>query len=74
LILRDFKGNRLLLSIFVDVVIVVVEEELCVCGYLLLSLLKEDYFLVFFLGCSFHPCVGVFRLLSFEGLDLWKDV
>ena len=26
------------------------------------------------LGCSFPPCVGVFYLLSFVGLDLWKDV
>jgi hypothetical protein len=26
-----------------------------------------------FLGCSFPPCVGVFNLLSFVGLDLWKD-
>ena len=28
----------------------------------------------FFLGCSSPPCVGVFHLLSFEGLGLWKDV
>ena len=32
-----------------------------------LGLLK-DYFL--FLGRSFRPCIGVFPLLSFEGLDL----
>jgi len=28
----------------------------------------------FFLGCTFPPCVGVFHLLSFVGLDLWKDI
>jgi len=27
-----------------------------------------------FLGWSFPPCVGVFYLLSFVGLDLWKDI
>ena len=27
----------------------------------------------FFLERSFPPCVGVFPLLSFEGLDSWKD-
>jgi hypothetical protein len=26
-----------------------------------------------FLEHSFPPCVGVFPLLSFEGMDLWKD-
>jgi hypothetical protein len=41
-------------------------------GYLLFGLLKEHYFLAF-LGCSFPPCVGVFQL-SFEGLDLWRDI
>jgi hypothetical protein len=46
--------------------------ELCVCGYLLLGLLK-DYFLAF-LGHSFPPCVGVFPLLFFVGLDLLKDI
>jgi hypothetical protein len=25
-----------------------------------------------FLWCNFPPCVGVFPLLSFEGLDSWK--
>ena len=40
---------------------------------------------VFFLVCSgitfllflrrdFHPCIGFFLLLSFEGLDLWKEI
>jgi hypothetical protein len=27
-----------------------------------------------FLGCSFPPCVGFFHLLSFVGLDLWKNI
>jgi hypothetical protein len=26
-----------------------------------------------FLGCGFRPCIGFFLLLSFEGLDSWKD-
>ena len=26
-----------------------------------------------FLGCNYHPCVGVFPSLSFEGLGLSKD-
>jgi hypothetical protein len=52
--------------------LLLLEAELCLCGYLLLGLLK-DYFLDF-LGCSFPPCVGVFHLLSFVGLDLWKDI
>jgi hypothetical protein len=37
-----------------------------------LDLLK-DYFLPF-LGCTFPPCVGVLHLLSFVGLDLWRDI
>ena len=49
------------------------EVGLCLYNYLLLGLLKY-YFLVFFLGASFPPCVGVFHLLSFVGLDLWKDI
>jgi hypothetical protein len=32
---------------------------------------KKINFLLFH-GCSFPPCVGVFHLLSFIGLDLWK--
>jgi hypothetical protein len=28
----------------------------------------------YFLGCTFPPCVGIFHLLSFIGLDLWKDI
>jgi hypothetical protein len=54
-------------------VIFVVRVGVCSCGYLLLGLLK-GYFLAF-LGHSFSPCVGVFpSLLSFEGMDLWKDI
>ena len=30
--------------------------------------------ILIFLGCSFLPCVRIFPLLSFEGLDLWKDI
>ena len=41
---------------------------LCLCGYLLLGSLKEVTFLLF-LVCSFPPCVVVFTLLSFLGLD-----
>jgi hypothetical protein len=40
------------------------------CGYLLIALLKITF--LCFLGHSFPPCVGVFHLLSFERLDLWK--
>ena len=47
--------------------------ELCLCGYLLLDLLKDDYFSLF-LGCSFPPCVGVFHLLFSVGLDMWKYI
>jgi hypothetical protein len=43
----------------------------CSCVCLLLGLLK-DY--VLFLGSSFSPCAGIFPLLSFEGLGLWKDI
>jgi len=31
-------------------------------------------FSCFFIECRFPPCIGVFHLLSFEGLDLWKDI
>ena len=41
------------------------------CGCLFLSFLK-DYFLAFS-RCGLHPCIGFFLLLSFEGLDLWRD-
>jgi hypothetical protein len=49
--------------------VLLLKLELFLCGYLLLGLLKEDYFLLF-LVCSFLPCVGVFHLLSFVGLGL----
>jgi hypothetical protein len=29
---------------------------------------------LFVFSCSFPPCVEVFHLLSFMGLDLWKDI
>ena len=48
------------------------ELGFCSWSYLLLHLLK-DYVLAF-LGRYFPPCVGVFPLLSFGGLDSWKDI
>ena len=42
-------------------------------GYLFLGLLKEDDILIF-LGCSCPHYIGVFHLLSFVGLGLWKDI
>jgi Ethanolamine utilization protein EutJ (predicted chaperonin) len=35
---------------------------------------KKKITLLFFLGCSFPHCVGIFHLLSFVGLDFWKDI
>jgi hypothetical protein len=61
LVLRDISDSCFLLFFML----------LRLWGYLLLGLFK-DYFLTF-LGCSFPSCVGVFHLLSFVGLDLWKD-
>jgi hypothetical protein len=49
-------------------IILLLEVDLCLCAYLLLSLLKD-----YTLGSCFPPCVGVLHLLSFVGLDLWKD-
>jgi hypothetical protein len=40
LMLRDIKEYLLLLPVIIDV-------NLCLCGYLLLVLLKQDYFLAF---------------------------
>jgi hypothetical protein len=34
----------------------------------------EKRFFFLFLGCHFPPCVEVFHLLYFVGLDLWKDI
>jgi hypothetical protein len=68
LMLRDIRKSDCYSMLFL-----LLEVELCLSGYLLLGLLK-DYFLAFFLVCSFSPCVGVFHLLSFVGLDLWKDI
>ena len=49
--------------------LLLLEVELCLCGHLLLDLLKEDKFLAF-LGCSFHLCFTVFHVLFFEGQNL----
>jgi hypothetical protein len=62
LMLREIKEKELLLSF-----IFLLKLGFCSCGCLLLGLLK-DYFLAF-LWYSFCPYVGVFPLLSFEGLD-----
>jgi hypothetical protein len=35
---------------------------------------KRKFTFLLFLECSFSPCVGVFHVLSFVGLDLWKDI
>jgi hypothetical protein len=51
----------------------VIELRFFSCGYLLLGWLN-DYFLAFFIGHSFPPCIGVFLLFSFEGMDLWKVI
>ena len=59
LMLRDIKEKRYFL------LFLLLGVELCLCGYLLLGLLR-DYFLLF-LECRFPPCVGVFNLLSFVG-------
>ena len=64
LMLRDIKESDCYFLLFL-----LLEMELCLCAYLLLGLLKEDYFLAFprvqfpSLCCS---------LLSLVGLDLWK--
>jgi hypothetical protein len=42
LILRDIKGNDCCFLLFL-----LLEVELCLCGYLLFGLLKEDYFVAF---------------------------
>ena len=46
---------------------------LCLCGYLLRGF-EGSLFFLFFLGCSSPPCVGIFHLFSFVGLDLWTDI
>ena len=70
MILRGIKEKYLLLPIIVVVRV----------GILFLQLLSSFrfvegfFFFLLFLGCSVCPCVGVFPLLSFEWLDLWKDI
>jgi hypothetical protein len=71
---KRYLGIVIVVSWFVVVVVVcfLLEVELCLCVYLLLGFLKEDYFFVF--SSSFSPCVRVFHLLFYVGLDLWKDI
>ena len=68
LMLREIKEKQLLLP-----VIFVVKVGIL---FLWLSYFRfvEGLLSCFFLRCSFHLCVGVFPLLSFEGLDSWKDI
>ena len=65
LILRDIKEKSLLLPVIFVVRV----------GILLMWLSSFRFVeRLLFLGCSFTPCVGVFHLLSFVELDLWKDI
>ena len=34
---------------------------------------KIDRDVMLFLGHDFYSCIGLFLLLSFEGMDSWKD-
>jgi hypothetical protein len=34
---------------------------------------EKRFTLLLFPGCTFTPCVRIFHLSSFVGLDLWKD-
>ena len=66
LMLRDIKENNCYFLLFL-----LLEVELCLCGYL--TFCSKIAFLLF-LEYSFPPCVGIFPLLSFVILDLWKDI
>ena len=66
LMLRD-------ISILLLVIVVVRGRIIFVCLCLPWVCCKNINFLVF-LGCSLHPCVGVFHLLSILGLDSCKDI
>ena len=67
LILIDIKGKWLLLPIIFVVRSGIMFEWLSCFGFV------EWLISCFFLGCSFPPCVSVFNLLFFIGLDAWKD-
>jgi hypothetical protein len=67
LILRDLRKIYSCFLLFL-----LLELRYCFCGYLLLGLLKVNFLL--FLGHNFPPCLRVFHLLFFEGLDFWKDI
>ena len=68
LILRDIEEKYLLLPVFFVVRVGVL--------FLWLSSFRfiEELLMLLFLGCNICPCVGVFPLLTFEGLDLWKGI
>ena len=68
MILRDIKEKSLLLPVIFVARVGILFMWLSSLGLL------NDYFLGFFLKVSFPLCVEVFPLLSFEGLDLWKDI
>ena len=61
LMLREIKEKYLLLPV------IFLKLGFCSCGFLLLGFCRITFLL--FLGHSFHPCLSVFPLLSFEGLD-----
>jgi hypothetical protein len=69
---KRYEGIVIVASCYYYYFFFLLEMELCLFGYLLLVLLK-GYFLVF-LGCNFSLYVGVFHLLSFVWLNLWKDI
>jgi hypothetical protein len=61
---RFLRENNCFLLLFL-----LLEVGLCLCAYLLLGLLKEDYFLdFFFLGCSF---LLVLELSIYYPLNGW---
>jgi hypothetical protein len=69
LILRNSKEKLLLLPGFLFLRVAILFMWLYS-----FSFVERLPFFSLFLEGSFPPCVGVFPLLSFEGLDLWKDI
>ena len=68
LILRDIKEKLLLLPV------IFVSKVGILFLYLSSFSFAKGLLSCFFLGCSFPPCVSVFHLLYFVGLDLWKYI
>jgi hypothetical protein len=68
LILRDIKEMQLLLPDIFVVRVGILSMWLSSFRFV------ERLLSCIFLGCGFPPCVGVSPLLSFEGLDSWKDI